>query len=99
MRRETLKFIICNLSGGPDAILADPGRAPGAAGGGVAVSFGLHCDEIGERVLGRRWDEEEAASEAEVDEGGCSRRREVRTNQEEAPRIEASHCLRGGSVP
>jgi len=99
MRRETLQFIIYNLSGGAVAILADSGRAPGAAGRGVAVSFGLHWDEIRERVLGRGWDEEEAASEAEVDEGGHSRRREVRANQEEAPGIEASHCLRGGSVP
>jgi len=80
MRRETLLFIICNLSGGAVAILEYSGRAPGPAGGGVAVSVGLHCAEIGERVLGRGWDEEEAASEAEVDEGGRPWRREVRTD-------------------
>ncbi|KAK7374257.1 hypothetical protein VNO80_07685 [Phaseolus coccineus] len=70
--------------------------APGAAGGGIIVVVGLHLSEIGQRVLDSGRDEEEASSEAEVDEGGRSRRREVRADQEEAPRIEASHFLRGG---
>lgn len=99
MRREILLFIIGNLPGGAVAIPADSGGAPGAAGGGITVAVGLHRSEIGERVLGGGRDEEEAASETEVDEGGRSGRREVRADQEEAPRIEASHCLRGGSVP
>ena len=34
-----------------------------------------------------------------MDEGGRSRQREVCADQEEAPRIEVSHCLRGGSMP
>lgn len=81
MRGEALLFFIHHHdAGGAGADPADSGGAPGAAGGGIAVAVGLHRAEIGERVFGGGWDEEEAASETEVDEGSCSRRRKVRAD-------------------
>ena len=86
-------------SGGAITVSADSGWAPGTVGGGITVVVGLHLAEVRDRVFDRGRDEEETASEVKMDEGGRSRQREVSAYQEEAPRIEVSHCLRGGSMP
>jgi len=60
-------------SGGAITVPADSGWAPGAVGGRITVAVGLHLAEIGDHVFGRGRDEEEAASEVKMDEGGRSR--------------------------
>nr|XP_007140618.1 hypothetical protein PHAVU_008G127300g [Phaseolus vulgaris]ESW12612.1 hypothetical protein PHAVU_008G127300g [Phaseolus vulgaris] len=61
---------------GAITVPANSGGAPGAFGGGITITVGLHLAEVGDRVFGRGRDEEEATFEVKMDEGGRSRQRE-----------------------